>query len=47
MDNLKLKTSFSYIAPYKHTDLDAQMNQFYDKIKNETGLNKEALLKLA
>ena len=45
MYNLKLIAHFSNIAPKGTGNVDAEMNRFYDKMKHEVGLDKEALLK--
>jgi hypothetical protein len=43
--SLDLTTSYSYIAHVKSSDLDDEMNTFYEKIKRETGMNKDVFLK--
>lgn len=45
MDGLNYDTSFSNLAPVKSANLDDDMNEFYEKIKHESGLNKNEFLK--
>lgn len=45
MYELKLRTSFSYMAPIESDMIDDNMNKFFEKIKHETGMNKNEFLK--